>query len=182
MVYMNNIYYNHGYYKITKNIKCVTYYLGSYKTFEDAKKYRDDFKKHNWEISYCIEHMPHSNHHKKTERYIYKRNTKYIIMKAHTYYGTFETYTKAVQYKRLLESKNWDKKYIQLKRKTYQHRFPEKKEKYITYNIQRKKWVVQYCKKQKVIYVGAFNKLEDAIKERDFWESINWNMDLIDLY
>lgn len=31
-------------------------------------------------------------------------------------------------------------------------------------------------------YFGCFDSFEEAREERDFWESINWNMDLIDLY
>ena len=94
------------------------------------------------------------------------------------YFGRFSSLLNAQKYRDFLVEHDWDLKY----RKVRPRRPNNTELRYISYHK-----VDDYYRIQKVIdnhmtYFSSCKTLEEAIHERDFWESIDWDMDLLDLY
>lgn len=96
------------------------------------------------------------------------------------YFGTFNDKESARKYKEFLEKHNWDTKYIKRKRKKGAPQGDDSKN--ISFNTSTQKWVVQYYHDGRHYYFGCFDSFEEAREERDFWKSINWDIELLDLY
>ena len=92
-----------------------------------------------------------------------------------TYYGTYDTYNEAVQKRNQLIENGWNKDLIQ-----YQ-RGQNNPDRYICENSSGN-YRIQKVVNGEIIHFGVCNSIEEARSERDFWESINWDFDLLDLY
>lgn len=156
--------------------------MGSIPTVTNPKKKKINRKKGYDEKGRGVEIQREKN----KDKYISPRGDKYVIYKRipslnkRIYFGTFETLHEAREYRDFLEEHDWDTKYI--KRKRDKHAPPGEDTKYITFYKCNQKWVVNYYRDGKHYYFGCFDSFEEAREERDFWESIDWNLDLIDLY
>ena len=158
--------------RILKKIGEVLKTFGYFHSKENSRSYRDYLEAINWTVS----------DNKLYNKYIRKTGGKYRINKNIngdiTYFGSFDTLSEAREYRDFLVEHDWDLKY----RKVRPRRPNNTELRYISYHK-----VDDYYRIQKVIdnhmtYFSSCKTLEEAIHERDFWESIDWDMDLLDLY
>lgn len=168
------IYKKGNYYNIYKYIGKECYFYGKYKNIDEARQHRDFLVEHNWDIQYQI--RPD-----KSMQYIRYLDGKYRIYKTINktchYYGTFNTIEEARAYRDFLIEHEWD---IQYKKYT---RGPQKStHKYISHGKHDNKYHLSKTIHGVNTHFGSYNTLQEAVHERDFWISINWNIDLLDLY
>lgn len=171
-------YKNKTYYRIVKQIHGKRWYYGKFDSPEQAMQRRDFLEDHQWDIKYACK--------PKCEKYIQKSvSGKYNVSKRiknnQIYYGTFSTLEEAVQYRNFLINHDWNQRYRKIIRKKRKHNTPMK---YIHYrkNKQDNTYWVQKSVNGEIMIFGTYHTLEEAVHERDFWESIDWNLDLLDLY
>jgi len=167
------------YYKIEKQINGERLYYGSFNSLEQAMQRRDFLEDHQWDIKYACK--------PKCEKYIQKSvSGKYNVSKRinnnQIYYGTFNTLEEAREYRDFLEEHDWNPEYRKIVRKKRKHNTPMK---YIHYRKDKNnnpRYWIQKSVNGEILVFGTYDSLEDAMHERDFWESINWDMNLLDLY
>ena len=92
-----------------------------------------------------------------------------------TYYGTYDTYNEAVQKRNQLIEHNWDKTLITLEKGK------DNPDRYISKTKSNSYALVKMVDGE-LVHFGTYHSLDDAREDRDFWESINWDFDLLDLY
>ena len=170
----NQYIYNddHGGYRIAKWNKGRCKYYGKSSTIEHARKIRDYLIRNGWKRT------QYQNKNVSPNKYLSRTNhNHYSINKDGHNYGTFNTYQEAITYRQHLIKNNWDKREShRIRGKTNPHR-------YIT--VQNKGVNPYQIVKQiggRMEYFGCFPTMEEAMVERDFLESIDWDWDLIDLY
>ena len=144
-------------------------YYGSHKSYHEAMSMYNKLEANGWKKPILVRPR-----HTGKWKYIYKTKGAYMIYKDRFYYGTFATFEEAYKYKQYLEDHDWDKKLAYRKRgKCNPHRYIVKNNG--SYSIHK-------SVDGKIVVFATCKKLEDAIAERDFLESINWDWNLIDLY
>lgn len=113
-------------------------------------------------------------------KYISKLNNKYCIYKTingkNVYFGSFNTLEEAQKYRDFLVAHDWDLKYK--KRKPRKYNLP----KYIYQKPGEDTFIIRKTINYQQVHIGYYKTLQEAIHERDFYESINWDLDLLDLY
>lgn len=179
MEYNNNeyIYQSRDKYVIKKTIHGKLTYYGTFLNLNEAKKYRDFLVEHDWDPKY-------KKIRDKNMRYIYKVNQKWMIQnrlnEKHIYFGVYSTLEEAQKRRDFLEEHDWDTKYREITNHTTSEQY------HLPRNVYYRKCDGKYEVKKvidgEIVYAGTYHSLEEAVHERDFYQSINWNMDLIDLY
>jgi len=113
-------------------------------------------------------------------KYISKLNKKYCIYKwcngKNVYFGTFNTLKEAQEYRDFLINHDWDLKYR--KRSPRKYNLP----KYIYKKPGGDMFIIRKTVDYQQVHLGYYKTLQEAIKEKEFYESINWDLDLLDLY
>lgn len=165
-------------YVIRKRIQGKMKYYGIFTTLDEARGYRDFLEEHCWNPKYIKKNNnPNKNIKKHRKKYslIKKINGKEV------YFGLFDTLQEAREYRDFLEKHNWNQKY----RKIQHHNFQWNKynlPKNIHYNKQQNTYNVRKVFNYKQVHFGTYHSLEEAVHERDFYQSIDWDFDLLDLY
>lgn len=109
-------------------------------------------------------------------RYITKRNKKYRLRKVingKEYYQSFNTLEEAIKHRDYMESINWGK--------TIEEK-PRTRENYTGIKYIHKVPSMKYVLQRNGVHYGTYNTIIDAVKDKLFWESINWDMDQLDNY
>ena len=171
------IYPSRNKYVIRKTIYGKRKYYGTFETLQEARKYRDFLVDHAWNTKYIKKNY-------NINRYIKKHRKKYYISKRidgkDVYFGTFETLQEAREYRDFLEEHDWNPEYRKISR--YSQWNKNNLPKNIYYNNKQNTYSVRKVFNYEPITFGTYHTLEDAIHERDFWMSIDWDMDMLDLY
>lgn len=94
----------------------------------------------------------------------------------HVYFGTFNTLKEAHEYRNFLIKQNWELKYK--KRTSRKYNLP----KYIYQKPGKNTFIIQKTVNYQQVHFGTYHSLEEAVHERDFYQSIDWDFDLLDLY
>ncbi len=159
-----------GHYQVGKKIEGKQYSFGTYDCLEEAKKARDYFIKHGWNISERLRFT--------RTRFIRKLPSgNYSVLKQYgngksESYGTFPTLEEAEYQVILCKRFNWD---IRLK--------PFDCMKYIVRRVHPTGKVVWRIAKQDsdghICYYGSFNNLDDAKFERDMLISSDWDYEIL---
>lgn len=161
-----NIYPSGNKYMINKTIHGKSKYYGTFTTLDEARRYRDFLVDHNWNV--CCKKKRNSSH-------IFKNRNKYMIMKRvnskNEYFGRFDTLEEAKIYRDFLEEHDWDVKYKK-----------SAKPSNIYYNKNQNIYVLRKTVNHERVHFGTYSSLEEAVHERDFYQSIDWDLDLLDLY
>lgn len=145
-------------------------YYGKSHYYPEAVKIRDYLVRNNWKKPVLHKRCVSPN------KYLQRMsNGRYQIKYNHTYYGTYDTYKEAVQKRNQLIEHNWDKTLITLERGK------DNPDRYITKTKSNSYALVKMVDGEHV-HFGTYASLSDAREDRDFWESINWDFDLLDLY
>lgn len=165
-------------YKTTSNkyiIRQKNQYYGTYNTHEEATK----------KLHELIHEQKIKPKTKDPQRYISIRYTgpytkKYRLRKivnGKEIHKTFNTLKEAIQYRDYMESTNWGQPptHTPMTRSKYTPRYTG-----IRYIIQKPNG--KYVLIRNKVYYGTFNTIIDAVKEKLFLESIDWNIDQIDNY
>ncbi len=92
------------------------------------------------------------------------------------YFGTFNTLKEAQEYRDFLINHDWDLKYR--KRSPRKYNLP----KYIYKKPGGDMFIIRKTVDYQQVHLGYYKTLQEAIKEKEFYESINWDLDLLDLY
>lgn len=158
-----------GGYRIQKWSKGRVKYYGKASTLEHARKIRDYLIDKEWA-------RPQYQKRKVSNtKYIVRQpNGKYKIHRWDEHYGTYNSFSEAIEARKQLNANNWDKsivKYWNVKDNIDRYIQPSGDK----YRIQKHINGVR-------IHFGTCNTLEEARAERDFFESINWDWDMLDLY
>lgn len=168
------IYKKGNHYNIYKYMNKECYFYGKYNTIDEARQHRDFLVDHDWDKQYIV--CPDNS-----TQYIRLINGKYCIYKTINktchYFGTFNSLEEAQIYRDFLVDHDWDLQYKKYTRGP--HRNPSK---YISYGKKDNKYHLSKTIRGVNTHFGSYNTLQEAVHERDFWESINWNIDLLDLY
>lgn len=164
-------------YVIRKSIQGKMKYYGIFTTLDEARGYRDFLEEHCWNPKYIKKNNnPNKNIKKHRKKYslIKKINGKDV------YFGTFETVQEAREYRDFLEEHDWNPEYRKISR--YSQWNKNNLPKNIYYNNKQNTYSVRKVFNHEPITFGTYHSLDEAIHERDFWESIDWSLDLLDLY
>ena len=159
-----------GYYIISKTLNGKTNYYGCFKSLTDAIKYKGYCEEHNWDDS-CI--PPKRSYTKQGNlKNIQNINdigwqVNKVINGVKTHYGWFKTLQEAKEHRDYCEEHNWSRDCIL--RRNRLHGLP----KYITIN--KDKYVLQKYRSDGSILNIRFNRLEDAVKERDLLMKCGWS-------
>lgn len=159
-----------GGYRIAKWEKGRVRYYGKSHYYPEAVKIRDYLVEHGWKRP--VLHKKSVSPNKYLQR---MSNGRYTIQKKGKGYGTYDSYQEAIQMRNKLIENGWDSSIVQYQRgknNPYRHIWTDNEG---TYKVH--KWVGDV-----MVHFGTYHSLEDAVCERDFWESINWDFDLLDLY
>lgn len=153
----------------------MTYY-GTFETLQEARKYRDFLEEQDWDIKYSKRNNTKRNN-------IYKVNkNSWMIVKSREYFGVYSTREDAEKRRDFLDQHEWNPKYKQFTKdhgKRYtKHNLP----KYVHYYKRDGTYSVSKLINGEVVHFGTYHTLEEAVHERDLLESIDWNLDLLDLY
>lgn len=170
------IYPSRNKYVIRKTIYGKRTYYGTFETLQEARKYRDFLVDHAWNTKYIKKNY-------NINRYIKKPRKKYYISKRidgkDVYFGTFETLQEAREYRDFLEEHEWNPKYRKISRNSQWNK--NNLPKNIYYNPKQNTYAIRKVFNQEPITFGTCHTLEEAVHERDFWMSIDWDMDMLDL-
>ena len=167
-----------GMYNVEKWIDGHTVYFGRFSSLLNAQKYRDFLVEHDWDTKYYFKNKcAPLKYIQKTENNTY-RIDKFLNGKT-IYFGVFPSLVDAQKYRDFLIEHDWDLKY---QRRKNHCKARSKEMRYISYSKNHDVFQINKTIHGKVMYFGYYHTLEEAIHERDFYESIDWNMDLIDLY
>lgn len=160
-----------GGYRIAKWEKGRVRYYGKSHYYPEAVKIRDYLVEHDWKKP--VLHKRKVSPKKNLER---RDNGQYAIYYQGEYYGTYSNYMEAVHYRNMFIENNWNKRFIPYMRA---HGNPNR---YLYQSDVTGHWCIQKMIDGVNISFGVCYSLEEAREERDFWESINWDFDLLDLY
>lgn len=165
-------------YKTTSNkyvIRQKNQYYGTYNTHEEATR----------KLHELIQNREIKPKNKDPQRYIHIKYTspytkKYRLRKVingKEIHKTFNTLKEAIQYRDYMESINWGQPphELQQTRSKYTTRYTG-----IRYIIQRPNG--KYTLQRRGVHYGTYNTIIDAVKDKLFWESINWDIEQIDNY
>lgn len=98
--------------RIQKSINDKVEWFGSYKTLDEAIKYRDLLREHKWDREYFNKIYKESE--KKLDEYIYKVKGKYRVIRTfddvQLTYGTYDTLSEARQRRDQLKEEGWKHK------------------------------------------------------------------------
>lgn len=156
-----------GGYRIQKWTQGRTKYYGKTRTLPHAKKIRDYLITHNWKKPILQKRRVSPN------KYLVRQNNgKYTIRRRNINYGTYNTYHEAVQARKKLITNEWDKKYSKT--------IKDNPNRYI--HTYKGVYTIKKVINGETTQYGTYHTLEEARSERDFWESINFDWDLLDLY
>ena len=159
-----------GGYRIIKWENGRVRYYGKSHYYPEAVKIRDYLVRNNWKKPIL---------HKKSvspKKYLERRtNGKYIIKYKKEHYGTYDTYREAIQKRNQLIEHGWDKSLVSFQKG---HDNPNR---YIT-KTKSNSYALKRMFNGESVHFGTYHTIEDAREDRDFWESINWDFDLLDLY
>lgn len=164
-------------YKTTSNKYCIrqkNQYYGTYPTLEEATQ-----KLH--ELIQNGEIQPKTKDPLRyiSTRYTSLRKKKYRLRKTingKEIHKTYPTLEEAIKERDYMESINWGQPLTQNNKHTkYTTRYTG-----IQYIIQKP--TGKYILLRNKVYYGTYNTIIDAVKEKLFWESINWDIDQIDNY
>ena len=144
-------------------------YYGKAKTKEHARKIRDHLIMKGWKYTH------YQKRNVSPTKYIRRQGNKYLIRTPQCYYGIFNTFSEAVQYRKHLIAHNWEEEYAKIveRPRTPHHNI---------YPTQNGTYIVKKQTNGVGTVYATCKTLEEAISERDFFESIDWDWDLIDLY
>lgn len=163
-------------YGVFKSIKCKLVYFGVFNTIEDARQYRNFLMDHNWDIKYRLVNSQNHN----VPQYIRKNKHTYSIHKyiegKTVYFGTFDTLEEARKHRDFLINHHWDTKYVRWAPRKYN--LPR----YVYYNPYADNYYIAKKVGDTQFRFGTYKTRDEAIHEKKFYESINWDLDLLDLY
>lgn len=158
-------------------------YFGRFKTLDEAIEYREFLIAHDWNLQYKKRCPPGSSIcscDKKSNKYIYKNGKKYGVFKfikgKLVYFGVFNTIEDARQYRNFLMDHNWDTKYVRWAPRKYN--LPR----YVYYDPYADNYYIAKKVGDTQFRFGTYKTRDEAIHEKEFYESINWDLDLLDLY
>lgn len=165
-------------YKTTSNkyvIRQKNQYYGTYNTHEEATQ----------KLQQLIQNGEIQPKTKDPQRYIsikytYPYTKKYRLRKSvngKEIHKTFNTLKEAIQYRDYMESINWGQPphELQQTRSKYTPRYTG-----IRYIIQKTNG--KYVLQRRGVHYGTYNTIIDAVKDKLFWESINWDIEQLDNY
>jgi len=164
-------------YKTTSNkyvIRQKNQYYGTYNTHKEATQ----------KLHELIQNGEIQPKNKDPQRYISTRYTslrkkKYRLRKVingKEIQKTFDTLEEAIRARDHLENNNWGQPLTQNNKHTkYTTRYTG-----IRYIIQKTNG--KYMLQRRGVHYGTYNTIIDAVKDKLFWESINWEIDQIDNY
>lgn len=145
-------------------------YYGKAHTFEEAKRIRDYLIRHNWKKPVLMKRKVSPN------KYLSRTSSGlYRIHYRGEYYGTYP-YTAAIMRRNYFIDNGWSKENIEYVRG---HSNPNR---YIACDNRNGIWVINKVVDGVRVSFGTWHSLDMARRERDFWESINWDFDLLDLH
>ncbi|WP_455645450.1 hypothetical protein [Methanosphaera sp.] len=180
--YPTYISYFYGKYQIIKWLNGKTIYFGSFNTLEEAITERDHLIKHNWDKEYSKYYQQQEESiHRNPKKYIHYDGWNYKIYKnvrgKLRYFGGYTTLEEAITMRNYFIDNEWDTSLVQYKRKHH----PQNP---ISKNIQHVhgKYILSKYIDGQQQHIGTYDTLEEAVRERTFWEEINWDIDKIDLY
>ena len=161
-------------YKTTSNkyvIRQKHQYYGTYNTHEEATK----------KLQQLIHEQKIKPKTKDPQRYISIKYTgpytkKYRIRKTingKEIHKTFNTLEEAIQYRDYMESINWGQPPTHTQKTRSKTRYTG-----IRYIIQKTNG--KYVLQRRGVHYGTYNTIIDAVKEKLFWENINWDIEQID--
>lgn len=146
-------------------------YYGGHQSYHEAMSMYNKLEANGWKKPILVRPR-----HTGKWKHITKTKNGYRIQKNSFHYGIFATFEEAYKYKQYLEDHDWDKKLAYRKRGKYNpHR-------YISVNRGVNPYHIVKRIDGRLEYFGCFPTMEEAMAERDFLESINWDWDLIYLY
>lgn len=150
-------------YRIQKWVKGRVKRFGQAKTLLDAIELRNTVMNEGWK-------KVHYTHRKYSPaKYLSRnKNNKYRVSVPGHKHVTAENYIEAVAIRNAMLDG------------TYEHVDNINPHRYIT--VRKNKTMVSYYLKKDGVMYGTYHSWEDAVADRDFWESIHWDMDLLDLY
>lgn len=130
---MDHISVNENKIVIQKSIKNKNQIFGNYNTIEEAIKFRNLLREHDWDYDYFKEIYKHSEQQER--RYIYKSRGKYVIRKQNRNglqrtYGEYNTFEEAKKERDILEQNGWNinsNRYITKLFKRYWVYYPRRK-------------------------------------------------------
>lgn len=155
-------------YEIVKNVNGKNEYFGRYHTLEEARKWRDYFIEHDWDVNLRLLGTPNKN--------IYKKNSKFIIIKKFKgkdyHFGSFNTLEEAEKRVKEIRLYGWEKTIIDNKRLL---------ETTVSNIIQlpNGKFEIIHNIKGKRHTFGVFNTYEEAEYEVKLLRQCNWDYDAL---
>lgn len=158
-----------GGYRVCKWTKGRVKYYGKAQTLEHARKIRDYLIEKGW--TRPVYTKPEVSPTRGIQRL---DNGKYRILHKQQHYGTFNTYNEAIQERRRQQQEGWKQRRI----KAYGQNNPYRH----VYKTPLGKYTVKKKIDGVVTYFAQCSTIEEAVEERDFFESINWDWDMLDLY
>ena len=150
----------------------VRYYAKS-RYYPEAVKIRDYLVEHNWKKPILHKRSVSPN------KYLHRaENGKYYLRKGGKTYGTYDSWLEAVRMRNKLIENGWDNSIVHYKRGANNpYRYISVKE-----YKGKKSYHVKKMINDENVHFSTCSSLEEAVRERDFWESINWDFDLLDLH
>lgn len=158
-----------GGYRISKWSKGRVKYYGKTSTLENARRIRDHLIRTGWK-------RPHyTKKEVSPTRGIQRLTTgKYKLCHDNQYYGTFNTYHEAIQERRKQEKEGWKQRPVKPCAKNNPYRHIQK--------TTNNKYSVKKIVGGQLTSFAVCESLGEAVEERDFFESIDWDWDMLDLY
>ena len=164
--YAKYIIFKDGFFKVSKSLEGQQWYLGTFKTLDEAIELRDFLIKHNWDLSL----LPSDMFEDKRVHNIRKIKNRYIVANSEngekSYYGSFDTYEEAKEYLDWLIENNWDDS----------QQFEEEKIDEFIYLIGDEYLVRNEIDGELKIF-GKFEDMAEAIKFRNQCVKTNWKLD-----
>lgn len=174
---VTNISLINGYYIVSKTINGQHRHYGCFKTLQEAINHKNYCEKHNWNKECIPLKRPFKKH--STLKNIQEIKGKgwqvhKTIDRVKRQYGWFNSLVDAKEHRDYCEKHNWGEECIL--RKYNPHKLPR----YISVNVG--KYVLQKHRNDGTMINIRFNRLEDAVHERDLLMSVDWDEDkLIEL-
>lgn len=198
--YFKNVYINSRHYHVSKNGQ----FYGSLQTLEEALYYRDICRDHDWDYNvkpqdldlitdnpYLTDGLCYSvperlvmspKVEKAKGRIVSHGEQSHRVFKADDYYGSYRTFEMAYYVKQELNKCNWDKSQLDKIVEDYPLWYTKLMNLYKFVNRRYNGYVVSISPKHSSsgklenIY---FNRLEDALWERDLLLKYDWNEELL---
>ena len=166
-------YYNNSY-NIVKNVNGKNIRFGSFPTLEEAQRYVEYCKTHDWGHECVIK----KNDTTPEKKYIASLpNGSYQVGKnfgsKRISFGVFQSFEEAQKHRDFCVEHDWDINICRRLVCPHNHTLPKYISKY------KNRYVIQKFKDYELVVRISFTNLEDAVKERDLLMECGWDENLL---